>query len=452
MISPQTTQTSGSNQGQFIAYGHKSPRAYKLAYESTSDMPNSLMAFGFMFRDEELAVAGSTALGNKKTNQDRFNAVALAAHTRLLSPTDKMQAMNAVAKTLGNALLSDKNGRPCMDEDTRDEDCLAKGSGSTMASVLIDSTGITVSNVGDSYVLGVIVHPDGKVNVRQLNTLDTINAHTIADLKLDAYPPGLSRGTVGGLQFARAFGDIEARDSGVRHESTESHFCYKGIAGYAPGVGDKLYIVVASDGLIDSVAVDPFLSEYEAAQEVFTKSNQALSDFRRKYDAFDLIDKKKQDLIFTTFAASIAQALDDQADELVINAALVNTLGVQNRHNLATLPDNLTIVVAAVDPTQDQAVLIAVYDGHGSTSDGHIAADYLARKYPQALTQALTAKIDAVVESQVEQIESGLPENPRVKDLLSRGRVTTSGSRESDNSSPYVSGRSTPSYIKPNGS
>lgn len=437
LLAPQDAQTSGPAKGQFIAYGQKSAKAYKIANESTADTPNPLKNYGFMFRDKDLSIAGVTALGNKKTNEDRFSVAILPAHTELLSADQKMVAMKQTAHTLGHRLLCDDNGQPCHydekndEDDTREDNCLAQGSGSTLAGVMIDDTGITLSNVGDSYVLGVIVHANGEVNVIQLNALDTINASNLEKVKLDARPPSAIRGTVGGLQCARALGDIVARDSGVTHESTESHYDYDQIPGCNFEDGAKLFILVASDGLIDAVVADAFKAEYAAVQQVFVKSKQSVDDLKHKLNEFDRIDKKKHEYIYRKFANDIKAALVEQIpSETLINVTMLNTLAADNKQDLATLPDNLVMIVAAAGPLQTQPILIAVYDGHGY--DGHIAAEFLASEYPKSLSNQLNAKVEA--------LNKVIPENRRLMGAHLRGRVTTSG--ETTNATPTGAGSS----------
>lgn len=439
--SPQADAMSGSSYGHFLAYAQKYAKAYKLANEATDTMPDINNNYGFMFRDKDYSIAGVTALGNKKTNQDRFTAVTLPTSSRMLEPEDKMSAMKTVGKVLGDALLCDKDGNPCLDEATYEIECLAQDSGSTMAAVMIDNTGITVSNVGDSYVLGIVVNSLGKVTVTQLNTLDIFNAQSIGKFVFDNYAVlrnSTARGTVRALQMPRSFGDIDTRASGITHESTESHFYYEDIPGYDSDSGDKLYIVVASDGLIDGMTVPQYAAEYTAVQAVFLKSQQTPEDHKVRLNGFDPIDAKKQDFIFKKFADNIEQALSDHSvsHETVINTALVNSLCEQGIQDLAMLPDNLMMIVAAAGPEQVQPLLISVYDGHGTPPDGHIAAEYLAETYPRALINELNAKAEA--------LNTALPENRRLTGLLNRGRSTTSG--ETTNATPTGadSGRSTP--------
>lgn len=436
MHSHPDTQNVGPSQGHFVSYAQKTAKAYRVANEPTADAPNPLNNFGFMFRDKDLSIAGVTALGNKKTNEDRFSVALLPAHTGLLSADHKMTAMKAVAHTLGNRLLCDDKGLPCHynkdtdEDDTRQDRCIAKGSGSTLAGVMIDDTGITISNVGDSYVLGVIAHANGEVNVIQLNTLDTINAKNLENIKLDNRPPSATRGTVGGLQFARAFGDIQARDSGVVHVSTESHYDYHQIPGYNAEDGDRLFIVAASDGLIDAVPAD-LKAEYVAAHQVFVKSKKSVEDLKEKYDAFDIIDQKKHDLIYDKFSQGIKIEIKGQTpSEKLITVAMLNTLAADNKQDLATLPDNLVMIVASAGPLQTQSLLIAIYDGHGW--DGHITADFLASEYPQSLSNQLNAKVEA--------LNKVMPENRYLTGSHLRTRVTTSG--ETTNATPTGTGSS----------
>lgn len=210
-----------------------------------------------------------------------------------------------------------------------------QSTGSTASAAVITTDGrLHIAHLGDSPVFLCRVEKSGHVRVKSMFDINSHKPWNDKERKRIEEAGGfIISGRVGGLNMSRAFGDAAIKGSQEQQLiSKEPDIYHHDLNGEFKNEGDRLFIIVGSDGITDySNQPSPFDSAKEVIRLIIKQA----------------VKEKKEDRI---------------AYAMVDNAYYVGGSG-----------DDRTVLVMEIPRSMDKDVVLAVADGHGREKGREVA-------------------------------------------------------------------------------